>query len=319
MARDSNLGHVALKGQRILVTGFTGRLGGAFAEYLAADNDVTGVTLAATEEELASWRARGVDPYVVDLAGNDYGGLPGDFDYVVHTAAAVYPRDFAEGMRANAEAPALLMQHTRSARAFLHVSTTGVYLEHDDPWYRAVETDVIGGSKLMGHYTGTKAAGEGAVRAMARVLGLPTVICRMDVQYGTYSNGGLPVMFLADILNGVPIPLPRSYDWVKALVHQDDLMEFIAPCLAAATVPATTVNWSGDEAVKGEDWIGYLGSLVGAQPLYEYDDDGARPGGAPSAVLRTSITGPATVNWREGLERIVQYWEPRIRAGKYPQ
>ena len=43
-----------LTGQRILVTGFTGRLGGAFAAYLAADNEVTGVALAATDEELAS-------------------------------------------------------------------------------------------------------------------------------------------------------------------------------------------------------------------------------------------------------------------------
>jgi nucleoside-diphosphate-sugar epimerase len=42
-----------LTGQRILVTGFTGRLGGAFAEYLAADNEVTGVTLAASAGELA--------------------------------------------------------------------------------------------------------------------------------------------------------------------------------------------------------------------------------------------------------------------------
>ena len=216
-----------LTGQRILVTGFTGRLGGAFAEYLAADNEVTGVALDASDEALASWGARGVDPYVVDLAADDYGGLPADFDYVVHTAAAVYPKDFEGGMRANAEVPALLMRHTRSARAFLHVSTSGVYVEHDDPWYRAAETDIIGGSKLMGHYTGTKAAGEGAVRAMARVLNLPTVICRMDVQYGTYADGGLPVMFLANIINGVPIVLPKSYDWVKALIHQDDLRAFI--------------------------------------------------------------------------------------------
>jgi nucleoside-diphosphate-sugar epimerase len=315
--RDTNLGNSELKGQRILVTGFTGRLGGAFAEYLAVDNEVTGVALAASDEELATWRARGVDPHIVDLAGEDYGRLPSEFDYVVHTAAAVYPQDFEAGMRANAEAPALLMRYTRSARAFLHVSTTGVYVEHDDPWYRAVETDVIGGSRLMGHYTGTKAAGEGAVRAMARTLSLPTVICRMDVQYGTYSDGGLPVKFLADIINGVPIALPESHDWVKALVHQDDLLAFVAPCLAAAAVPVTTVNWSGDEALKGEDWIGYLGSLVGAHALYAYDDAGARPGGAPSAALRTSITGPATVNWREGLKRIVEFWEPRIRAGGY--
>jgi len=306
-----------LSGQRILVTGFTGRLGGAFAAGLAADNEVTGVALAATGEELDRWRARGVDPYVVDLAGDDYGALPSDFDYVVHTAAAVYPRDFADGMRANAEAPALLMRHVAGARAFLHVSTTGVYLEHEDPWYRAVETDEIGGSRLMGHYTGTKAAGEGAVRAMARVLNLPTVICRMDVQYGTYSDGGLPVMLLNSILNHEPIPLPRSYEWVKALVHQDDLTAFIEPCLAAAAVPAVTVNWSGDEALKGEDWIGYLGSLVGVDPVFSYDDGKARPGGAPSAVLRTSITGPAAVGWRDGLRRTAEFWAPRIRAGEY--
>jgi hypothetical protein len=52
--------------------------------------------------------------------------------------------------------------------------------------------------------------------------------------------------------------------------------------------------------------------------VYAYDDDKGRPGGAPSAVLRTTITGPATVNWRQGLERIVEFWEPRIRAGRYP-
>ena len=260
---------------------------------------MTGVALEASDEALASWRARGVDPYVVDLAADDYGGLPSDFDYVVHTAAAVYPEGLRGRDARQRGSAGLLMRHTRSARAFLHVSTSGVYVEHDDPWYRAMETDVIGGSKLMGHYTGTKAAGEGAVRAMARVLNLPTVICRMDVQYGTYADGGLPVMFLADIINGVPIVLPKSYDWVKALVHQDDLQAFIAPSLAAATVPATTVNWSGDEALKGEDWIGYLGSLVGIEPVFVYDDDRARPG-------RRAERDPAHERHRPGHGRLAR-------------
>ncbi len=52
--------------------------------------------------------------------------------------------------------------------------------------------------------------------------------------------------------------------------------------------------------------------------MYAYDDDKARPGGAPSPALRTSITGPASVSWRQGLQRIVEFWEPRIRAGAYP-
>jgi len=41
-----------------------------------------------------------------------------------------------------------------------HLQRRGVYVEGGDPWYRATETDIIGGSRLMGHYTGTKAAGD---------------------------------------------------------------------------------------------------------------------------------------------------------------
>ena len=52
--------------------------------------------------------------------------------------------------------------------------------------------------------------------------------------------------------------------------------------------------------------------------MFAYDDDRARPGGAPSAALRTTITGPAAVGWRDGLRRTVEFWEPRIRAGACP-
>ena len=58
--------------------------------------------------------------------------------------------------------------------------------------------------------------------------------------------------------------------------------------------------------------------LVGIEPEYVYDDDRARPGGAPSATLRTSVTGEAAVSWREGLRRTVEFWEPRIGARQYP-
>ncbi|TVZ02406.1 hypothetical protein EAS64_26770 [Trebonia kvetii] len=211
-----------LTGQRILVTGFTGRLGGAFAEYLAADNEVTGVAVEATDEALASWRARGGAPV-----------------------------------------------RRRPGRRRLRRAACRL--------------------RLRGAHRGRR---------------LPEGLRRRDARQ---RRGA-----------GVPIVLPGSHDWVKALVHQDDLRAFIAPSLAAASVPVTTVNWSGDEALKGEEWIGYLGSLVGIDPVFVYDDDRARPGGAPSAVLRASITGPAAVGWRDGLEQVVRYWEPRIRSGEYP-
>ena len=68
-------------------------------------------------------------------------------------------------------------------------------------------------------------------------------------------------------------------------------------------------------AYSGADREADLGSLVGAEPVYDYDDAKARPNGAPSAVLRAGITGPAKVGWREGLERTVEFWESRIRTG----
>jgi NAD(P)-dependent dehydrogenase (short-subunit alcohol dehydrogenase family) len=56
-----------LTGRRILVTGFTGRLGAAFAEFLAADNEVTGVPLAASDERSSAaarsrWLSRSHGP-----------------------------------------------------------------------------------------------------------------------------------------------------------------------------------------------------------------------------------------------------------------
>lgn len=151
---------------------------------------------------------------------------------------------------------------------------------------------------------------------MSRVLDLPAVICRMDVQYGTFSDGGMPVKFLSDVINRVPIHLPSVRSWVKTLIHEDDLFAFVAPCLGIAGVPAPVVNWAGDEAVVAEDWTDYLGELVGEEPIYVYDESRSLPGGAPSAALRTSITGPVRVR-RDGLRRVVEYWEPPIRSGSH--
>jgi nucleoside-diphosphate-sugar epimerase len=163
---------------------------------------------------------------------------------------------------------------------------------------------------------------EGAVRAMSQTLGLPAVICRMDIQYGTFSDGGMPVRQLRQILHGEPIRLPRSYPLTAALIHESDLVGFVEPCLEHAAVPPLVVNWCGDEAVPFEEYLDYMGELVGRKPIYVYDDEGhslRRERGRPDPARRQAITGPCKTTWRAGLAQIVEHWEPLLREAGPPR
>jgi hypothetical protein len=45
------------------------------------------------------------------------------------------------------------------------------------------------------------------------------------------------------------------------------------------------------------------------------DDSLSRVPVAGDATYRKTITGPCQVSWKEGLRRIVEFWEPRLRNG----
>src|SRR4029079_5880520 len=77
---------VALKGEKILVTGPAGQIAFPLCESLVADNDVWGIARfsdAGTRERADSI---GVTPRAIDLASGDFGDLPDDFTYVLHLA-----------------------------------------------------------------------------------------------------------------------------------------------------------------------------------------------------------------------------------------
>src|SRR5690606_38232895 len=82
-----------------------------------------------SKEEAA---AMGVRPVVGHVATGDFGETPQDFDYVLHFAPNTKPGTTEIGMAQNAEGTGLLMNHCRKAKAFLHVSATGCYLQHPD-------------------------------------------------------------------------------------------------------------------------------------------------------------------------------------------
>ena len=302
-----------LSGKKILLTGLTGNLGGSIANALVADNEVWGFARYTRKGQREFWQQKGVHTVVGDCADGIFEGLPKDFDYVIHCAAANPPDTFLEGMRGNPEATALLMGHCRNAKAFMHLSTVGVYSPNPDPEHEYREDDLTG-SSTMGHYEGTKLAAEGAVWGMAKYLGLPTIICRLGVQYGTFDRGGLLGVILKSLLNGETIYLPKGQRNIIRPISDDDVVGFLEPLLNTASIPPTTVNLAGDEDMATKDIIEHFGRLAGIEPKVEFTDAFNYPTIRVNPDLRRKIAGYCKVPLKDGLTRMYEVMAPRLKG-----
>lgn len=302
-----------LNDRKILVTGLTGKLGGSIAEHLVKENEVWGLARYSRSGELEKWQAAGVRCVVGDYADGQFAGLPDDFDYVIHSAANTRPDSYAQGMRDNAWGVGKLMGFCHKTKAFLHVSATAVYARHPDPHHLYREDDVTG-SGMMGHYGGTKLAGEGAAMAMSAYLGLPLSICRLNVQYGIYNGGGLFGMYLAALLKGETILLPAGETQISSPVANEDIVRFLPGCLAAASVPGTVINWGGDEPVNNIEVIEYMASLLKIEPKYEISSKGYQYMTMTlDPSFRQSVAGKGEVAWRDGVRTMVEALAPQFR------
>jgi UDP-glucuronate 4-epimerase len=305
---------VSISGKQILITGATGQVAGALARGLAPGNDVIALARFSAPGSREALEAAGVRTCRGDFVTGDFGEVPDRVDYVVHAAANTRPRDAEEAMRDNVEGTGLLMHRFRTAHAFLHVSATGCYVQNPNPRHVYAETDEIGGgTAFCPLYGASKTAAEGLVRTLARLYELPTTIARLNVAYGgPYADGGLPGRQLDAILAGEPIKLPKSWSCILAPIHEDDLTAHVPLLLAAASVPATIVNWGGDEGVAVESWVRYLGALVGKTPNILFDDDRPWPNWIGDHGKRRALGCECRVDWRSGMRRMVAARHPEI-------
>jgi nucleoside-diphosphate-sugar epimerase len=298
-----------LSGEKILLTGPAGQIAFPLAEYLARDNEVWGIARFGDPATRAGVDVLGVTTLVCDLGDGDFSDLPDDFTYVLHLAVYMAPGlDFDQAIRVNAEGTGLLLSHCRRAKAVLVMSTHSVYRPQDDPMHVFVETDPVGevNSAHSPTYSMSKIAQEGVARYCAREFDLPVTIARMNASYG--ANGGLPTQHLDAIVAGNPVttrwdPCPYSP------IHQDDINAQTEALLEAAGVPATIVNWAGDEGVSVQEWAAYMGELTGKDAVVNVvETPGTLRGSIASDATRASFTGPCTVSWKDGIRRV---WESR--------
>lgn len=302
-----------MKGKRILMTGMTGQLGESLAMGLAPHNEVWGLARFTKPGSREKVEALGVRPLACDYTTNNFEGIPDDFDYILHAAAAVRPTSSEDGMVQNAEGTGFLLNHCRRAKAFIYVSTTGVYRDNPDPYHRYIESDQLGGMSPHSPYYGvTKAAGEAVTRTVGRIVGVPTTILRMNVSYGKGGHGGLPGTQLDKLLAGEPISIPELWPANHVPIHEADLVEQIEPAFAAANLRTTILNWGGNDMVSTEEWVTYMGKLVGKEPVFHRTQEGATWSRAADPTKRDAVIGPCKVNWKDGFKRLIRDRYPDV-------
>jgi nucleoside-diphosphate-sugar epimerase len=307
-----------LSDEKILITGPAGRIASALAETLTRDNEVWGIARFGDPAKRKRVEDLGVTTRALDLADGDLGDLPTDFTYLVHFAADFSVDDYERALRVNAEGTGFVLEHCRNAKAAIVMSTVTVYKPHPEPWHAFVEGDPLGDVMLPDRlpYSISKIAEEGVARYCARSFELPVTIARMGSAYG--AQGGLPLWHLAAIAAGEPVktrwdPMPYSP------IHDDDVVAQLEPLLDAASVPATIVNWCGDDAVSVQEWSAYFGELLGVEPRVVVEEvPGSSVGSIGDPTKRISITGPGTVNWRDGFRREAERIYPDRIAASAP-
>jgi nucleoside-diphosphate-sugar epimerase len=289
-----------------LLTGPTSQVARPLARALAAENEVWGVARFRDRAARASLEADGVRCVAADLSSGEFAGIPNDVAYVLNFAVC-RSGDFDYDLAANVEALGLLMSHCRSARALLHCSSTAVYQANGH--HRFTEDDALGDNHrvILPTYSIAKIAAESMARYVARQFGVPTTIARLNVPYG--DNGGWPAYHLEAILADQPVAVHTDAPSVYNPIHEDDVIRHIGPLLDIASVPATVVNWGGDDEVSIEEWCRYLGELVGKEADLVSTDQVLE-----SVTIDTSrmheLIGGTTVGWKDGYRRMVQARHP---------
>lgn len=299
-------------GATLLVTGVTGQVARPLAVALARRYDVVGAARfadPAAREELAAAGIRCARLNLVDL---DLSGLPERVDYVLHFAVVKSNR-WGVDLDGNVGGVAALMERYRHARAFLHCGSTGIYrpggrrpFAEDDPL-----GDNHAALPYLATYSIAKIAAEAAVRYGARRWQLPTTIARLNVPYGDF--GGWPALHLELLAAGTAIPVHPDAPTLFQPIHADDIFAMVPRLIDAARVPATVVNWAGEEAVSVEDWCGFLGELTGRVPVFHPTEEALQ---SVLVDLRRmhELVGPAEVGWRDGFRRMVAARRPDLLA-----
>lgn len=295
-----------MKNKKILITGASGTVGRPLAESLVKDNEVWCLGRFGDEAVRAALEAQGIKLFKWDLGVSYLEGLPGGFTHVFHSAVIKDADTQENHIEKHAFAAAQLMHHCRDGEAFVFISASSVY-RRQELGRRHREDDLLGdNTPVLETYAMHKNGTEATVRALSRLYGLKSTIARLSVTFGPQGYGGLPATFFKLMLEGQPVPVRASPDenWCNPMYADDVIRQ--APLLwDVASVPATVLNWGGDEAVTQRDIAEYVSQITGVPVTYAFKERHRMSCGFDN-TRRLSLIGPCEVDWREGVRRTLE-------------
>jgi nucleoside-diphosphate-sugar epimerase len=300
---------MTLSGAKILVTGITSEVAKPVAISLAKENEVYGAARWRDASAREPYEAHGIKTVRADLVNADVSDLPADVDYVLHFAV-VKSQKWGVDLDGNVGGVLTLMERYQDATAFFHCSTTAVY--EPDGHTEFHEDSPLGDNHrkyFLPTYSISKIAAEAAARHSARRYNLPTTIARLNVPYG--DGGGWPFIHLAMMEAGQDIAVHEDAPSVFQPLHTDDIVATIPRLVEIASVPATIVNWGGDEKVSVEEWTAYLSELTGLTANLVVSENSLQ-----SVELNLDkmheLVGHSTVHWKDGFRRMVESLRPDL-------
>ena len=157
-----------LSGEKILITGPAGRIAFGLARSLAADNEVWGIARFSDPATREKVEALGVTTRRSTSPTDEFGDLPDRLHLPAAPRGRLQRRRLRPRTAGERRGTGFVLEHCRTAKAALVMSTVTVYKPHPDPWHAFREDDPLGDAMAppSAPYSVSKIAEE----AVARVL-----------------------------------------------------------------------------------------------------------------------------------------------------
>lgn len=310
---------------RILLTGGAGFIGSALARSLLADgHDVVIV------DDLSTGKRSNV-PAAAEFLEADLSQpetlrlLPnGPYGAVFHLAAqssgAIGQKDPYRDMQTNTGATMLLSRWCldHGVPKFMYASSMTVYGQGNrEPVAETARCHPIG------YYGASKLASEHYLR-IASAEGLATSCLRLYNVYGPGQNlgnlyQGMASIYMAYMLEGVPVPVTGSFDRYRDFVYVDDVVTAFRRCLANPSSGHRVYNiGTGRKTTVGE-LLEALKVALGLPPGYPANE---LPGSssdvfgsvADATLAARELDWQPAVALRDGLSRMAAWAKTQVAA-----